>query len=225
MTTLRRLVAAALCAGLLAGVVAAASHLVATVPLILKAEVYEEAAQQAHPGSHETVAEWVPEGAVERAVYTVAADLLAAIGFALLLAAAFAFRDGAPDWRQGLLWGLAGFATFTLAPGVGLPPELPGAEAGPLVARQLWWLATVALTGSALALFAFARRPILLALGAVLLILPHLVGAPAETGAGAAPAALAHQFAVAAMLTSLLFWLALGAATTYFYRRFAPPAA
>ena len=29
------------------------------------------------------------------------------------------------SWRQGLFWGFAGFAVFTLAPGLGLPPELP----------------------------------------------------------------------------------------------------
>ena len=30
---------------------------------------------------------------------------------------------GITDWRQGLFWGLAGFAVFTLAPGLGLPPS------------------------------------------------------------------------------------------------------
>jgi cobalt transporter subunit CbtA len=222
MTAFRRLVLAALCAGLVSGALTAGAHLLATVPLILKAETYEEAAH--HATSHEA-AEWKPEDGVERTLYTVAADLMAAIGFALLLAAGLALSGAATGWRQGVLWGLAGFASFTLAPGLGLPPELPGSDAGPLVARQLWWLVTAAMTGGALALLAFRRRPAYLALAALLLVLPHLYGAPAGEGAAdAAPAALTHQFVVAATLTSLLFWLALGATTAYFYRRFEAPA-
>jgi cobalt transporter subunit CbtA len=229
MTAFRRLLFAALCAGLLSGVLAAVGHQIGTVPLILEAETYETAAQQthAHPPAaapREANASWEPENAIERAVYTLAADLLTAIGFALLLAAGLALQGSAVTWREGLFWGLAGFATFTLAPGLGLPPELPGSEAGPLLARQLWWLATAVATGGGLALIAFARRPGYAIVAAALIVLPHLLGAPqpADHAGAAAPEALAHRFVVAATLVSLLFWLALGASTGYFYRRFAP---
>lgn len=233
MATFRRLVFAALCAGLLSGVFVAFAHQIGTVPLILEAETYEAAAQHraAQTHAHGTTAgaaqadasdSWKPETRIERAAYTLAADLLAAIGFALLLAAGLTVRGGAVTWREGLFWGLAGFATFTLAPGLGLPPELPGSESGALFARQLWWLATSVATGCALALIAFTRRPRYAILAAALIVLPHLYGVPqpAEHAAGAAPAALMHRFAVAATLVSLLFWLALGASTGYFYRRF-----
>ncbi len=233
MAAFRRLVYAALCAGLLSGIVAAGAHQIGTVPLILEAETYEEAAQprtaqtHAHPlaAGHENSANGgVPETAIERALYTLAADLLTAIGFALLLAAGFTLRGGTVTWREGLFWGLAGFATFTVAPGLGLPPEIPGAAVAPLVERQLWWLATAASTGCALALFAFTRRPRYAILAAILIVLPHLYGAPqpAEHAVAAAPDALAHRFAVAATLVSFLFWAALGASTGYFYRRFEP---
>jgi cobalt transporter subunit CbtA len=214
----RRLVCVALCAGLIAGVVAAAAHQIATVPLILKAETYEQ------PAVHDpAAAAWEPENGVERTLYTVAADLLAAIGFALLLAAGMSLRGGVMTWRDGLLWGLAGFAVFTLAPGLGLPPEIPGMAAAPLAARQLWWLATALATGAGLALLAFTRNASYSALAVLLIILPHLYGAPepAAHAADAAPAALAHRFVVAATVASLLFWTVLGAATGYFYRRFA----
>ena len=72
------------------------------------------------------------------------ANLVTAIGFGLLLVAASEFAGGIAGWRQGLLWGLAGFAAFTLAPGLGLPPELPAMPAAELVPRQAWWIATVA---------------------------------------------------------------------------------
>src|SRR5579864_2608386 len=157
MAIFPRLVCAALCAGLLAGIVAAAAHQVATVPLILAAERYEQQATVPTADDHAR-AGWEPGNGIERTLYTLAADLLAAIGFALLLAAGLALRGGAVTWRDGLFWGLAGFAVFTLAPGLGLPPEIPGTAAAPLAARQLWWVATAVATGAGLALLVYTRR-------------------------------------------------------------------
>src|SRR5260370_42177371 len=166
MAVFRRLLYAALCAGLLSGIVAAAAHQMGTVPLILKAETYEQKAT--HPptdahshtpaAAHDAAPAWEPENGIERTAYTLVADLLTAIGFALLLASGLALRGGAIDWRDGLFWGLAGFAAFTIAPGLGLPPEIPGTEAAPLLARQLWWLGTTLSTRARLALLPFPRR-------------------------------------------------------------------
>jgi len=214
----RRLICVAICAGLIAGAVAATAHQLATVPLILEAESYEQ------PAAHEhAAAAWKPENGIERVFFTLAADLLAAIGFALLLAAGMTLHGGPATWREGLFWGLAGFAVFTLAPGLGLPPEIPGATAAPLAARQLWWLSTAIATGAGLALLAFTRRAPYAALAVLLIALPQLYGAPQPAGhvSDAAPAALAHRFIAVVTVTSLLFWAALGAATGYFYRRFA----
>jgi cobalt transporter subunit CbtA len=229
MDVLRRIVFAAAIAGLIAGGLVTIAHHFGTALLIAKAEVYEKAADaaggsaaDAMPGmTHESgPSEWEPKDGFERTAFTVFADLLTGIGFALLLGAAYAIRGADVGWRQGLYWGLAGFATFTLAPGLGLPPEVPGTAAAPLLDRQIWWLATAAITGGGLALLFLVRRPVWVVLGAVLLVLPHLYGAP-QPGAykSAAPEALAHQFVVAAVLTSLLFWLALGSLTGFFYRR------
>ena len=232
MTAFRQLFFAALCAGLLAGVFATIVHQIGTVPIILKAEVYEEAAQHAaapahshaDPAKKEPAAEaWSPADGVERTAYTLLADLLTGTAFALLLVAGLAVRGREIGWREGLFWGMAGFAAFTVAPGLGLPPEIPGSEAAPLLSRQLWWLATAAATAGGLALLAFARRPMLLLLAVILIVAPHLVGAPQPAEhASAAPASLARQFVVAATVTSFLFWLVLGAASGYFYRRFMP---
>src|SRR5260370_27996585 len=117
MAAFRRLIYAAICAGLLSGIIAAGAHLLGTVPLIIEAETYEQAAQHATAAAHAT--EWEPENGVERAAFTLAADLLTAIGFGLLLAAGLTLRGGAVTWRDGRLWGLAGFAPFTPAPGFG----------------------------------------------------------------------------------------------------------
>jgi cobalt transporter subunit CbtA len=222
----RRLVWVALCAGFLSGLFATAAHQIATVPVILKAEVYEKAAEPSQPMAHEHAVAWEPQNGVERAAYTLLADVLTAIGFALMLAAGLTLRGGAVGWRDGVFWGLAGFAAITIAPGLGLPPELPGTEAAPLLDRQLWWLATAASTGAGLALLAFTQRAHWAILAASLIVLPHFYGAPelAEPAASVTPEALSHQFVVAVTVVSFLFWLILGASTGYFYRRFDGPA-
>jgi cobalt transporter subunit CbtA len=228
MAALQRLLSAALCAGLLSGAFVAVAHQITTVPLIRRAELYENAARPLPaqvPAAHAEVAAWQPENGVARAAYTTAADLLAAIGFALLLAACLGLRGGDGGWREGLLWGLGGFAVFALAPGLGLPPEIPGAAAAPLGERQLWWLATAAATAAGLPLLVLTKRAPLAALGAALVVLPHLYGAPQAAGgtagsASVATPALAHRFAAIVLSVNFLFWLALGASTGYFWRRF-----
>src|SRR5258706_524177 len=81
--------------------------------------------------------------------------------FALVLAALFAFRTGhgvdGIRWHEGLVWGLAGFTVFTLAPGLGLPPQLPGVPAAPLLSRQIWWVLAALAAAGGLSLI-FLRR-------------------------------------------------------------------
>lgn len=230
MHLFRRIVFAAACAGLLTGVLATVAHQVGTVPVILRAEVYEEAAEASHAASHAAVGEaahehgergWAPRSGFERTGYTALADVLTSIGYALLLAAAFALLGRDVDVRAGLWWGLAGFAAFTLAPGLGLPPAVPGTEEAALLDRQVWWAATVLLTGSGLASLAYGKRWVWLVLGVAMMVAPHLWGAPqaAEFG-GAAPLALAHRFVVAVTVVSLISWAVLGISTAWFYERF-----
>lgn len=224
----RQIVFAAALAGLLGGLLITAMQYVSVVPLILEAETFEAAAAHDHGAGHAATdnhaAEeeaWTPEDGVERALYTLAANILMAIGFALLLAAGFALT-GQGGWRSGLYWGLAGFAAFMLAPAIGLPPEVPGAESAPLAERQLWWLGTIAATGGGLALMLLTRSWQWIAAGAALIALPHVIGAPQpEHHGGLAPDSLAREFIVAVLVTGFLFWLALGALSGFFYKRFA----
>src|ERR1700739_902415 len=217
MAVLRRLVFVALCAGLLSGLFATVGHQIGTVPLILQAEIYEK------PLAHEHTSAWEPENGIERMAYTLLADILTGVGFALLLGAGLTLRGAELGWRQGLFWGLAGFAPFAVAPSLGLPPQLPGSEVAPLFDRQLWWLGTVVATGCALALIAFATRARWTILAAILLVLPHLYGAPEPpVHIAAVPAALTHHFIVAATVVNFLFWLMLGASTGFFHKRLQP---
>jgi cobalt transporter subunit CbtA len=226
MEAFRRIVMVGGLAGLLAGILLTLLHLAVTVPIILEAETYEQvAAAQAHAtgsGGHAHDAEaWAPEDGIERALFTLLADIITAVGFGLLLVATCVLAGRELTWREGLHWGLAGFAAFMLAPTIGLPPELPGMEAAPLLQRQAWWLATVAATAGGLALLFLGREPLRAGLGLVLLVLPHLHGAPqAVEHHSLVPAALAHQFVSAALVVNLLFWAALGAIAGLLCKRF-----
>jgi len=174
------------------------------------------------PGAHQHDATaWKPAEGLPRHAFTAAANVLTATGFALLLAGIYALRGRAVTWRDGLLWGLSGFVIFTIAPGVGLPPELPGVPTASLAPRQAWWIATAAVTACGLGLIFLQRSAWAAVLGLCLMAAPHLFGAPQPAAVETdVPGALSHQFVVAATVTSLLFWALLGSLTGMAYGRF-----
>jgi cobalt transporter subunit CbtA len=194
-------------------------------PLILQAEtfekapateVHEHAAGAAH--SHDAEA-WEPEDGWQRVLSTTGGNLVVAVGFALMLAGLYTLR--APTrTSQGLLWGLAGYATFVLAPTLGLPPELPGTAAADLAQRQMWWIGTAASTAVGIALMVFGRHWLLKVLGLATLLIPHVIGAPQpEVHSMLAPEALETEFKLASQLTNVAFWLALGLISAWLFRR------
>ena len=170
-----------------------------------------------HEHEHGHSGAWAPADGIERTFRTAASNVATAIGFALLLVAVFAWRGGA-TWRQGLLWGAAGFFVFFVNPAIGLRPTIPGAFAAGLLDRQLWWLLTVACSAAGVGLLLLAPRAAAKAGGAGLLAVPHLAGAPhPEVSGGLAPGGLADSFVVAAAATNAAFWIVLGvvAAVTF----------
>ena len=243
LASFRRIVSAALWTGILAGLLLTAVQRVQVVPTLLKAEVYEEQAVAVAPVSHahasaehehqhvHAAAEsehhhdadaWKPANGWERTFYTAVSNVSLAVGFALLLGVAISFRGGVNGWRAGLLWGLAGYAVFFVAPSLGLPPEIPGTEAARLSDRQLWWLMTVLATGAGLSLLVFSRAGLGRIAGGVLLIVPQLIGAPQPpVHYSSAPVELAHAFIYATILANAVFWLAMGALMGLFYKKMA----
>lgn len=223
-------------AGLLAAIVLTLLQSLWVSPLILHAETFEGAvpaaviehshdvASVAHDHgsasghSHDGEA-WAPEDGWQRLLSTGLSNLVVAVGFALMLAGLFTLRAPQKTW-QGLLWGLAGFATFVLAPSAGLPPELPGTAAAELVLRQYWWIGTAASTAAGLALLAFGSNWLLRILGVLILALPHLIGAPhPAVHESLAPHALEQEFILASLLTNAAFWAVLGLVAAWFHGR------
>src|SRR6266481_51119 len=115
----------AVVAGVAAGAVITVIQQLGTVPLILKPETYErgqraksaeppsapvtvghshaESAVAEHEHEHEHgAAAWKPEDGLQRNAFTAGANVLTAVGFALVLAALFAFRTG--HGAHGIHW-------------------------------------------------------------------------------------------------------------------------
>lgn len=151
------------------------------------------------------------------------ADFVGWVGYGLVLVAGFSLADRFGNKitiKDGLLWGIAGFTSFQLAPGLGLSPELPGVPAADLQARQIWWVAAAAATILALALFAYGQGLIYKGLGVVPLLLPHLIGAPhLDEFLGTAPPGLAAEFVTHSYAISMVAWATLGLSAGYFWNR------
>lgn len=214
---LGRILVTALVAGIVAGLAVSLFQAIGVTPLILEAETFEMAAGGTAEGhdhgshDHEQDGGWMPAGGAGRIAWTVVANLVTGAGFGMLLAGAIALAGRRTGWHRGLLWGLAGYAVFAIAPSLGLPPDPPGVYAGPVGPRQIWWLGTTAATGLGLALLVFGRGWLSRLAGVLLLVAPHVVGAPhVDIYGSGTPDALIDRFILTSLATTGLFWLVLG---------------
>lgn len=214
MDNFRHIVFAAVVAGILAGCVNSLIQRVQVIPLVLTAETYETPPAASSEHSHEHAYE--PTG-VARTLWTVVADVLIGIGFALLLLAVYSLLNRR-SIITGILLGLAGYTVFFVVPGLGLHPELPGTPAAPLFPRQAWWWLAVTCAASALALIFLQRKWSLRALGLALIVIPFVLGAPEAIHTESdLPAGLEGKFIIATALANAAFWLVLGTVSTWLY--------
>ncbi len=209
----KNIVLAAFITAIIASIAYSAYQELAVTPIILSAEEFEVP----EVTGSETEEAWSPEDGLERTLFTFSADFLTTFSFSLMLISLMATREKITA-IQGLAWGLAGYISFFAAPSLGLPPEIPGMEAAPLAERQLWWLVTVIFTAGGLWLLFFSPHFLKLA-GGLLLLSPHIIGAPATEHHGFADTdplaiekltALWHQFLLQTSIANLLLWLIIG---------------
>ncbi|WP_119391861.1 CbtA family protein [Taklimakanibacter lacteus] len=225
-----RVILAALLAGIAAGLFYGAIQHVRLTPLILEAEKYENAGdghshdhgaaatntttEQAPLAAAESAGEgeaWAPADGAERTLYTFLSSIVAAAGFAAVLAGVSLLTGLRITRHNGILWGLAGFLAVNVATAASLPPELPGMPAGDLLVRQVWWVGAIAATGIAIWLFT-QRTEIWAKVAAVVLVaLPHIIGVPMPpTHESAVPAVISAAFAANTIAAAALMWLAIG---------------
>lgn len=227
-----RYLLATLAAGLLAGLLVTPAMYLKTVPLIIQAETYEDAggghshgeAEVAAPHDHaategEDAGAELPFG---RLGNTILANLVAGAGFALLLGGVALLLGRRITPQNGIFWGMAGFFAVAFLPALGLSPELPAMPAADLAQRQLWWLSTVVLSGVGIYLLVLRGEVVSKIFGLVLIVAPHLYGAPhPEDISSPIPSLLASQYAVASLATNLFMWAVIGLALGWFIQAYA----
>jgi len=235
---LRKILTVAIFAGVISGLVISIVQEFTTTPIILHAEDYENASAakadmsavtgnvtfmpaafiKVHAGITHTEA---PDMAFERLLYTVLGNVITGVGFGLILVASFALYGQPVDGRQGVIWGAAAFVAFALAPGLGLPPEVPGTMAADLTARQAWWIPTALSTALGLWLMIFRHGWGYCLAGIAVITLPHLIGAPQPDDIGGdVPPELAGHFVAASLATAAIFWAMLGWLSGTLFTRF-----
>ena len=229
----RETVLTAITAGLIAAIVFTLVQSVWVTPLILQGETYEDAAEAAathvesagsNTDHHHDEGAWKPQDGIERTLFTFAANLLMGVGYAFVLVALYLLWREPKSALSGAAYGMAGFVVFFAAPGLGLPPELPGTAAAELTARQEWWVLTAAATAAGLVLFFSAPRWWARILALAIIVAPHLIPAPQPAvPASLAPEALQGQFRLASTFCNALFWLSLGIASSVVFRKLVPP--
>jgi len=212
----RRITLSAIAIGILAGIFLSLLQTVDIIPIIEQAEQYETHHDTAH--TDHAPSAWTPSDGFERNGYTAVTNILVTIGFTLLLVSLMTYQSNI-SIKSGLLWGLAGYATFFIAPSIGLPPEIPGIESAALIQRQGWWLMTVLCTGIGLATLAFSKRSLVKLIGLGVILLPQLIAAPQFDNQALPPIdgnlaaslhALTSDFIIASSLTNALYWLIIG---------------
>ncbi len=219
-----RLLTSALFAGAAAGLIAALLQLYFLQPVLLHAELYE-AGTLVHfgAGASAPAAPELPGFDPVRDGLSIIFTMLIYSGYAMVLVVLMSLaenRGATINGRTGLLWGIAGFVALHLAPGFSLAPEVPGVAAADVGARQVWWGATVLCAGGAMWLIAFGRSWTAWATAVVLLLAPHVVGAPQPQGfTGPVPTEIGALFAARALGVGLVAWVMLGGFAGFFWSR------
>lgn len=218
-----RIAVSALFAGTVAGLIASLLQLIFVQPILLHAELYETG-ELVHFGE-ETISAFQDLGGIEimRDTLSIVFTIMIYTAYAFILIAAIAYseeRGNKVDARQGIIWGIAGFISVHLAPGFSLAPEVPGVAAADVYARQFWWFPTVIAASVAMWLIAFSKNRMMWGLACILLIAPHIIGAPEPSVfEGPVPTELGALFAARAFGVGLAAWVLTGLFAGYFWHK------
>lgn len=222
---LTRILTTAIFAGFITAFAAALLQFLLVQPLLLHSELFESGVMQhfgtsgAGTPAHAELPGFNPLRDGMSVLFT--AVIYTGYAFLLVAGIALASEQGHEITpRRGILWGIAGFVAVQLAPAMGLPPELPGAAAAEVAARQVWWFGTVALSALGLWLVAFGRSPVIWAVALLCLAVPHIIGAPEpDVFTGPVPPEIAAHFATRALGVGLASWSILGMLAGHFWNK------
>ena len=217
-----RYIISALFSGALAGLVAGLLQLYFVQPTLLHAELYESGVLTHFGADPVSAHPELPGFDPVRDVLSLVFTMLTYTGYALMMIAVMSVaeeRGAFIDGRTGLIWGVAGFVAFHMAPGFSLAPEVPGVAAADVTARQIWWFATVGAASVGLWLIGFGKSWVAWGVAVILLLAPHVVGAPEpESFTGPVPTEIGALFAARAFGVGLAAWTLLGSLSGYFWQ-------
>lgn len=217
-----RIFVSALFAGAVAGLIAALLQFTFVQPVLLHAELYESGKLVHFGGETVSAHPELPGFDALRDGMSMLFTVLVYTGYAMVLVALMSIaeqRGHEIKPKNGLVWGLAGFVTFHFAPGVSLAPEVPGVAAADVGLRQIWWFGTILTTGLAIWLVTFGNNRTANAIAVVLLLAPHLLGAPEpDAFVGPVPTEIGALFAARAFGVGMAAWAVLGCCAAYFWK-------
>lgn len=225
----RNLIFSALVLAVVVAAILSAYQAFFITPIIIHSEQYEMAAVAADSQA-DSNSVWAPEDGIERLGWNFSNNFLLCFGFALILLSAMSLQASV-TWLKGLCWGGAAYLAVFALPSLGLPPEIPGLQAGYLPARQVWWLYTVLATALSLWLIAY-QQVIYKVLAVLLLASPHIIGAPqprthgfvnTNAAAGEALTSLWHQFIIQTSIANLVLWLVMGVGAGLLLNKYIQP--
>ncbi|NQY82792.1 MAG: CbtA family protein [Alphaproteobacteria bacterium] len=217
-----RILTSALLSGAVAGLVAGLLQWYFVQPILLQAELYESG-RLVHFGTKTAALlpdtrkiDWVRDS------LSLMFTLIIYVGYGLILVSLMAMVTNQTKIQitphNGILWGLTGYGIAHLAPAFSLAPEIPGVAAADVFERQLWWFATIAVTALAVGLLVYTRPVMFKVIAVVLLLTPHVIGAPhPEVFTGSAPPEIAALFVARSLGVELVAWLLLGVFSAYFW--------
>lgn len=225
----------ALIIGLIVGVSSGILTLTFITPLILEAELYEEAGVNGnlagHSSSHPPSQRTTPKSQWQRNLITVAGSVFLAVCYSLVLSTIYPFFPLSNCWIRGLFLGFTGFFFLNFIPNLGLPANPPGIEyVADVVVRQRWWFFLLACESTALAssfflLKGFQKKHLSknvlfvgLLLSSGLILIPFLIGAPNTMGQSLVPKHIIIRFRQFSTILNLATWVFLGTLVTLFLK-------
>ena len=212
MKVINRIFLVALIAGGIAGLLLAELQYFVVAPLVLEVETYGATSNQLKEA-------WpivMDDGQI---FFTVFSNIMSGILFGLLLAACY-LRHRPISWSCSIIWGLAGFFIFHLAPAFVQPQEFSVDAAVSLAVRETWWWLTVVTTALGFWMIAFKPVHYLKLSGAVLIALPHLlITAQPDVHNMLVSEELRGTLIHTSLICNAIFWMLLGPLSAFFYNR------
>jgi len=230
----RNIIFAAILVGVVSGLIYGVFQQIQLSPIIYAAEKFEVNNEAVDHHDPITQIAWSPENGTERIVWTLFANILTGISFALVMISLMTvhnLKSNKPkvDAVQGIGWGAVGLLAIFVAPAlIGLQPEVPGTVAAALEHRQTWWLFAVVATVLGAAVLYYAPLK-LKAIGIAIILLPQMAASSlhaqlsfenTDPVAVAALNELGQQFYSMAAIGTALFFIILGAGSGFAVKKY-----